>query len=162
MQLLNESRTRDGDYNTMVQHVRSIDEEHAQSASQILGCTWTSTEQGEGSCPLWVTLCAALAKAKARVLRCFKWLLHSHVFKFQRFEVSHCTRSVAAFWAAVRGMALTEICVAVSWTASCTLSRFYDSVNSRMTASQNLLGQGDCQRLNVCYHMVFIAYTSHI
>lgn len=37
----------------------------------------------------------------------------------------HSTRSVSTSWAALRGVSLTDICSAASWTSPCTFSRFY-------------------------------------
>lgn len=39
--------------------------------------------------------------------------------------VCHSTKVVATSWAALRGLPLSEICAAASWTASCTFSCFY-------------------------------------
>ncbi|XDV25256.1 hypothetical protein PO909_029202 [Leuciscus waleckii] len=37
----------------------------------------------------------------------------------------HSTRSVATSWAALRGVPLSEICAAATWTSPCTFIRFY-------------------------------------
>ena len=39
--------------------------------------------------------------------------------------ICHSTRGVATSWAAMRGVSLTDVCAAASWTAPCTFSRFY-------------------------------------
>ncbi|KAK0152737.1 hypothetical protein N1851_005729 [Merluccius polli] len=38
---------------------------------------------------------------------------------------SHSTRGVAASWAALRGVPLSDICAAASWSSPCTFARFY-------------------------------------
>lgn len=45
----------------------------------------------------------------------------------------HSTRSVAASWAALKGVPLVDVCSAASWSSACTFTRFY-SVN---VASRN-------------------------
>ena len=39
--------------------------------------------------------------------------------------VAHSTRSVATSWAALKGVALGDICAAASWSTPCTFTRFY-------------------------------------
>lgn len=39
--------------------------------------------------------------------------------------VAHSTRSMATSWAALKGVALSDICAAASWGAPCTFTRFY-------------------------------------
>ncbi|KAK0138999.1 hypothetical protein N1851_024478 [Merluccius polli] len=38
---------------------------------------------------------------------------------------SHSTRGVAASWGALRGVPLSDICAAASWSSPCTFARFY-------------------------------------
>ena len=38
---------------------------------------------------------------------------------------AHSTRSVAASWASLRGVPLSDICKAASWASGCTFTRFY-------------------------------------
>src|SRR4029434_4615295 len=38
---------------------------------------------------------------------------------------AHSTRSVAASWASLRGVPLSDICRAASWASGCTFTRFY-------------------------------------
>ncbi len=37
----------------------------------------------------------------------------------------HSTRALATSWAAFKGVSLSEICAAATWTSSCTFSHFY-------------------------------------
>ncbi len=39
--------------------------------------------------------------------------------------VAHSTRSMATSWAALKGVALSDICAAASWSTPCTFTRFY-------------------------------------
>ena len=39
--------------------------------------------------------------------------------------VGHSTRSVATSWAALRGVSLSDICSAATWSSPCTFTRFY-------------------------------------
>ena len=39
--------------------------------------------------------------------------------------VGHSTCSVATSWAALRGVSLSEICSAVTWSSPCAFTRFY-------------------------------------
>ncbi|KAK0154463.1 Phosphoacetylglucosamine mutase [Merluccius polli] len=39
--------------------------------------------------------------------------------------VAHSTRSMATSWAALKGVALADICAAASWSTPCTFARFY-------------------------------------
>ena len=39
--------------------------------------------------------------------------------------VAHSTRGVATSWAALKGVPLTDICAAATWSTTCTFSRFY-------------------------------------
>ncbi len=39
--------------------------------------------------------------------------------------VAHSSRSMATSWAALKGVALSDICAAASWSTPCTFTRFY-------------------------------------
>ena len=47
--------------------------------------------------------------------------------------VAQSTRSMATSWAAMKGVALADICAAASWSTPCTFARFY-RVNGTSTA----------------------------
>ncbi|KAL2087997.1 hypothetical protein ACEWY4_016825 [Coilia grayii] len=110
--------------------------------------------QGEGSdllCPvraLWMYVCRmeglsltdalflchtgprrGLALSKQRLP---KWVVEAilHAYRHSGSTVPRCvrahsTRSVAASWASLRGVPLSDICSAASWASTCTFTRFY-------------------------------------
>ncbi len=60
------------------------------------------------------------------------WLVEtvSQAYSGQGFPVpegvvAHSTRGVATSWAALKGVALDNICAAASWSTPCTFARFY-------------------------------------
>ena len=60
------------------------------------------------------------------------WLVEviSHAYRAQGTPVpsgtrAHSTRSMATSWAALRGVAVDDICAAASWSTPCTFTRFY-------------------------------------
>lgn len=68
------------------------------------------------------------------------WLVEtiSQAYSNQDFPVpeglvAHSTRSVATSWAALKGVAVGDICAAASWSTPCTFARFY-RVNVTSTA----------------------------
>ncbi len=63
----------------------------------------------------------------------------------------HSTRSVATSWVALRGVQLTDICVAATWNSPSTFSRFYrlNVVSAPNSCSTAVLGEGLRIRKNV-------------
>ena len=57
--------------------------------------------------------------------------------------VGHSTRCVATSWAALRGVALSDICAAATWSSPCTFARFYRlDVASRPLLATTVLSLG--------------------
>ena len=57
--------------------------------------------------------------------------------------VGHSTRSVATSWATLRGVPLSEICSAATWSSPCTFTRFYRlNVASASSLAGSVLSAG--------------------
>ena len=54
-----------------------------------------------------------------------KHMLVTQFLKVPGSLVAHSTRSLATSWAALKWVALTDICAAASWSSPCTFTRYY-------------------------------------
>lgn len=70
-----------------------------------------------------------LALSKQRLS---KWIVDAILYAYRHGNSlipqgvrAHSTRGMAASWASLKGVPLSDICSAASWTSSCTFTRFY-------------------------------------
>lgn len=65
--------------------------------------------------------------------RLSRWIVEVIVLAYKKARqpvpgaiTCHSTRVVSSSWAAFKGVSLTEICAAATWSSPCTFARFYN------------------------------------